>query len=113
MYESILKTATGDPDFRFVLRSSPLPPTPYKRTFKNDYEVICVVLCTAIAYSMSIMGLISPHVAERSSGLIHFQSISGMKIAAYWTANYIFDGMKLLPITIASLACFFSLNLNI
>ena len=28
MYEAVLRTATGDPNFKFALRSSPLPPTP-------------------------------------------------------------------------------------
>jgi hypothetical protein len=27
MYESILKVATGDPDFKFKLRNTPFPPT--------------------------------------------------------------------------------------
>ena len=78
MYESILKVATGNPDFSFKLRSTPYPPT-YLFTFRvQTIEAGVVIMVSAISYSVLITSIVSYLVVERIEGLKHLQVISGM-----------------------------------
>ena len=49
---------------------------------------------------------------ERSSGLLHFQQVTGMKTSAFWLANFLVDWVKLQPVVLTSVACLFLMNLR-
>ena len=84
MYESILKTATQDPNFKFKVRLTTYPPTQAIKAVRETSNSGIIVLMTAIAYSMMITSIVSYLVVERISGLKHLQVISGMNLKAYW-----------------------------
>lgn len=71
MYESILKVATGDPEFEFKTRSTPYPITYEikRRTATSDAGAI--IFFAAIAYSIVITVTISYLVVERTTQLKH------------------------------------------
>lgn len=71
MYESILRTANGDPNFKFTLRNSPLPLTPSQQSEREESAVFFMIFIVAVGYSVSITGLVSHLVTERVSGLLH------------------------------------------
>jgi hypothetical protein len=71
MYESILKVATGDPDFSFKLRSTPYPPTQAIKVRMQTFSAGLIVFVTAIAYSVMITAIVSYLVVERIEGLKH------------------------------------------
>jgi hypothetical protein len=71
MYESILKVATGDPDFKFKLRSTTYPPT-YEFLYRTEaVGAGIIIFVTAIAYSVMITSVVSYLVVERKEGLKH------------------------------------------
>ena len=78
IYESILKTATGDPNFKFKLRSTPYPPTWRFRYRLETFNAGNIIFVTAIAYAVMITTVVSYLVTERIQGLKHLQEISGM-----------------------------------
>jgi hypothetical protein len=106
MYESILKVATGDPDFKYKLKSTPFHPT-FEFHFKfTSFTSGLIVLYTAISYSTLLTTVVSYLVHERIAGLKHLQLISGMQKKAYWIGNFIIDFAKLLVTILATIACF-------
>lgn len=50
-----------------------------------------MVFLTAVAQACIVTLICSSYVLERTNGLKHFQTIAGMRLGAYWTANFIFD----------------------
>jgi hypothetical protein len=112
MYESILKVATGDPDFKYTLKSTPFPPT-FEFNFKfTGFTSGLIVLYTAISYSTLLTTVVSYLVQERIAGLKHLQLISGMQKKAYWLGNFIIDLAKLLVTIITTIICFKTFNMN-
>jgi len=71
MYESILKTATKNPDFRYKVRSTPYPLTDFWKVRFIVTDASSVVFMTSIAFSMIITAVISYIVVERVNGLKH------------------------------------------
>ena len=71
MYESILKTATQDPEFEFTTRSSPYPPTYEMKRRIATSDAGSIIFFSAIAYSIVITVTISYLVVERVSQLKH------------------------------------------
>lgn len=71
MYESILKTATKDPDFKFKLRLTLYPPTAEVKVVSETANSGTIVFMSAIAYSMIITAIVSYLVVERINGLKH------------------------------------------
>jgi len=94
MYESILKVATNNPQFRFKTRNSPWPPTYPVQNRAAGESTSDVLFQMAIAYSQLIMAVVVYLVKERMNGLKHLQIISGMQLKAYWAANFVFDLLK-------------------
>lgn len=78
MYESILRVATKNPDFKYKIRSTPYPLIEYNKIRFQITDAATVVFMTAIAYSMIVTSVISYLVTERVNGLKHLQLISGM-----------------------------------
>lgn len=95
MYESILKTATKDPDFKFKVRLTAYPPTYMTKVVRETSNSGTIVFMSAISYSMMITAIVSYLVVERISGLKHLQVISGMNLKAYWVGNFAFDFIKM------------------
>lgn len=71
-----------------------------------------MIFILAIGFSVTVTGLVSYLVAERVTGHRHFQEVSGMKISAYWIANFIVDWVKLQPTVLVTVACFLVLPLQ-
>jgi len=71
MYESILKVATGDPEFEFKVRNTPYPLTHEVKYYIRTADTGAVIFFTAIAYSVMITNTISYLVIERLSMLKH------------------------------------------
>jgi ATP-binding cassette, subfamily A (ABC1), member 3 len=95
MYESILKTALDDPSFEFKVTSKAYPLTHQVASYVQGTNAAFLVFCTAIAYSIILTNIMSTVVVERISNLKHVQYISGMRLSAYWIANFIFDFFKM------------------
>ena len=101
MYESILKVANDDPEFEFKTRSTPYPVTYEINKRVKTSDAGQIIFFAAIAYSIVITVTISYLVVERVSQLKHVQTITGMRLSAYWIVNFIFDAFKLY-VTIAT-----------
>lgn len=112
MYESILKTATNDTEFEFKTRSSGLPVMHeiWYRIKTSDSGTI--IFFSSIAFSILITVTISYVVVERESMLKHIQMISGMRLSAYWTANFLFDTLKFYVTIAVSVMTFFIFGFN-
>ena len=106
MYESILKVATGDPEFEFRTRSTPYPPTYEVRRRVATSDAGAIIFFSAIAYSIVITVTISYLVVERITQLKHVQVITGMRLTSYWIANFIFDSLKLYITIITTIVLF-------
>lgn len=91
MYEAILKAATGDSKFEFKVRSTPYPITSKLSQVTKTADSGRMVFLTAVAQACIVTLICSSYVLERTNGLKHFQTISGMQLGAYWAANFIFD----------------------
>lgn len=112
MYESILRTATNNPDFHFDLRISPYPPTDLIKQKFVWTNTNTLNFMASIAFGLVLTSIVSNLVIERLSGLKHLQLISGMQLKAYWVGNYIFDfaRMELLSISVVCLLAMFGLG---
>ena len=106
MYDAILKTATGDPEFEFTTRSTPYPLTNEVKKRVRTGDAGTVIFFSAISYSIVITVIISYLVVERVSQLKHVQVITGMRLSSYWIVNFIFDSFKLYVVIATSLLMF-------
>jgi ATP-binding cassette subfamily A (ABC1) protein 3 len=106
MYESVLKTATDDPNFKFKIRSIPYPPTYEVKIRYNGPNIATIIFLSSITYSMMITAVVSYLVVERINGLKHLQLVSGMQVQAYWISNFVFDFIKFQPTILTTLALF-------
>lgn len=68
----------------------------------------------SIAFGIILAGIARYIVVERTSGLKHLQSISGMQLKSYWIGTFIFDLLKMYLSIIVALILFaaFDLDLN-
>lgn len=114
MYESILKTATDDKDFKFKIRNTPFPPTTRVQLRANGQELNQILIQMSIAFGIVAAGIARYLVQERVEGLKHLQVISGMQLKAYWIGSFIFDFAKMYVSIITALILFaaFDLELN-
>ena len=67
MYESILKTATGDPEFEFKTRSTAYPVNYELKRRPATGDAGSIIFFSAIAYSIVITIMVSYLVVERVS----------------------------------------------
>ena len=95
MYESILRVATGDPEFEFKVKSITYPVNHLMRRYFATSDASTIIFFVSITYSIIITMVMSYLVVERSTQLKHVQLITGMRLTSYWLANFIFDGIKL------------------
>jgi hypothetical protein len=71
MYESILKVATGDPNFKFKLRLTPPPINSLNKFRRESFKSALITFYTAISYSVMLTTVVSYLVVERKAGLKH------------------------------------------
>jgi ATP-binding cassette subfamily A (ABC1) protein 3 len=112
MYQSILKTATNNPNFKFAVRSTPFPPTYWVKVRIASTNSGSLSFIGGIAYAMMITAIASNIVVERLEGLKHLQVISGMQLKAYWVGNFIFDFFKLYFTIIVTVILFYGYGLD-
>jgi ATP-binding cassette subfamily A (ABC1) protein 3 len=114
MYESIMKQATDNDDFKFKVRLTPYPPTTRLLLRANGEELNTIIIQMSIAFGIFLAGIARYIVVERESGLKHLQIISGMQLKAYWVATFICDFLKMyLTILVAIILwAAFDLDLN-
>jgi len=65
MYESILKVATGDPEFEFKTRNTPMPLTYMIGRRVNTANAGTIIFMTGVAFPLIITQIISYLVVER------------------------------------------------
>lgn len=94
MYESILKVATGNPDFKFKVTTSPYPVTENLKRRAATANGIFIVFVVSIGFALIPAAVISFILNEREKNVKHMQLISGMNLWSYWISNFLFDVMK-------------------
>lgn len=94
MYESILKTATGDSEFKFKVSSTPFPAFYVFKERAESSNAIGLAFMVSIAISLIPTLIVSFILKEREENLKHMQLISGMSKFGYWLSNSIADIIK-------------------
>lgn len=94
MYESILKLATGNPNFKFKVTTTPYPVTENLKRRAATANGIFIVFVVSIGFALIPAGVISFILNEREKNVKHMQLISGMNLWSYWISNFLFDVMK-------------------
>jgi|LauGreDrversion4_2_1035121.scaffolds.fasta_scaffold23486_2 hypothetical protein len=112
MYESILKAANNNNNFSFKVRTTPYPPANVVRDNMLKTSVSTICFLGGIAFGMVMTAITSDLVLERAAGLKHLQLVSGMKLAAFWSANFIFDFFRVYIMIIVSIAMFVGYDLG-
>ena len=112
MYQSILKTATNNPNFNFTVRSTPYPPTSFVKIRLVSTSASTLAFIGGISYGMMLTAVVSYLVVERLDGLKHLQLISGMQLKAYWIGNFIFDFAKMYFTIIVTIILFLGYELQ-
>lgn len=112
MYESILKVATGDPDFEFKVKSITFPSNYILRKYNSSSDAGNLIFFTSITYSIVITMIMSYLVVERNTQLKHVQIITGMRLSSYWMANFIFDAIKLYITVITTIVLLQAFDFN-
>ena len=95
MYESVLKTASSDPDFQFKLVTVPYPVLQKYKDAERKTSVASLLFVLAIGFSILPATIVGQVMSEREQNLKHMQVISGMNMFSYWTINVIFDIVKM------------------
>lgn len=112
MYESIMKIASGDPEFNYKCRNTPYPITNEVIKRKVNGIALGVLFLLAVAFSLMVTTIMGQIVNERVSGIKHHQLISGLDLTAYWVANFFCDFMKMEFVIIIVLIAFEAANLQ-
>ena len=94
IYESILKTATGDSDFTFQVTTQPFPVFYVFKEREKAGNAFDFAFMVGIGLSLIPTVIVSFILKEREENLKHMQLISGMNKAGYWISNTIADIFK-------------------
>lgn len=94
MYESILATASGDPDFNFTMTTVPFPLLSVLQSRRTEGNEVVFNFMLACGISLIPCAMISFILKEREENMKHMQMISGMSLKAYWVSNLIADVIK-------------------
>lgn len=113
MYESIMKQATDNNDFKFKVRLSPFPPTTRLLLRANGEELNTILIQMSIGFGIILAGIARYIVVERTSGLKHLQTISGMQLKSYWVGTFIFDLLKMYLSIIVAMILFAAFDLKL
>jgi len=91
MYQTILRTATGNPDFTFNITTTPFPVFYAFKAREQAARTLDYVFMLSIALALIPCVVVSFILNEREKQLKHQQLISGMSMFGYWAANVISD----------------------
>jgi len=91
IYQSILRVATGDPDFVFDVTSTPYPIYQKFKDIEEAAGAYDFVFMSAIALALIPCVMVQFILNERELALKHQQLLSGMSLSGYWASNVIFD----------------------
>lgn len=94
MYEAILKQATGNPNFRYSVKTVSFPVTQRLKDRAAGANGIFIVFVVSIGFALIPAAVISFILNEREKNLKHMQVISGLSLPAYWISNLFFDIIK-------------------
>ena len=100
VYESILKIATNDPQFKFKVRNTPYPLTAKLLNLKRGTDSAVIVFMSSLSVSVLSAMIVGYIVSERIKNLKHMQTMTGLRLDAYWCGNFIVDFIKFIPIVI-------------
>lgn len=107
IYQSILRVATGDPEFTFDVTSTPYPIYQKFIDIEQAATAYDFVFMTAIALALIPCVMVQFILNERELALKHQQLLSGMSLSGYWSSNVIFDIlMAYVPILLIILLTF-------
>lgn len=96
LYESILKQATGNPNFIFNVSTTAFPISQQLLGRDATGDALFISIISGIGFALIPATIIGNIVFEKQKGLKHIQMVSGMSLFSYWTANFIFDVVKTL-----------------
>jgi len=91
MYESVLKTATGNPHLDFSLKSVPFPKSERQVEKIDDASGIFVCFVIGICFSLVPAAIISRVVGEKERGIYHIQVVSGLQKVSYYASFLVYD----------------------
>ncbi|CDW85063.1 abc transporter family protein [Stylonychia lemnae] len=94
LYESILKLASNNPNYKFEVSTQAFPVTYNLSKRSAQVNGIFIVFVISIGFALIPASVISFIVHEREKNLKHMQIISGMSLPAYWLCNFTFDIIK-------------------
>lgn len=112
MYESVLKVATNNTNFKLRVETSPFPVTKELKQRKKMQNSVLVVFVVAVGFALIPASIISNMVSERELNLKHMQMISGMNLPAYWIANSVFDLAKAYIPCIVSIGLLYAFDIE-
>jgi len=94
IYESVLKVATGNPNFEFSVTTQPYPVLYVFKERALATNAFNFAFMVGIGLSLIPTVIVSFILKEREENLKHMQLISGMNKAGYWISNAIADIIK-------------------
>lgn len=94
MYQSVLKTATGNPNFNFTCVNSPFPVLAVFKERSKQGNAFDFNFMVAVGIALIPTVMMSFILKEREGQLKHMQMVSGMSLPAYWISNFIADILK-------------------
>lgn len=94
IYESILKTASGNPNFNFEVTTVPYPTMYILKARDEQGNAFEFSFMVGIGIALIPCAMVSFILKERQDSLKHMQLISGMSLPAYWISNMIADILK-------------------
>ena len=94
MYESILRVATNDSDFRFTVTNTPYPVLYMRAEESRELDINIAVFSMGVAFAIVLLNIVGQLVSEKASGLTHLQVVSGLQLRAFWVSQFIVDYLK-------------------
>lgn len=113
MYQSILKVATNNPNFKLKMYNEPFPATRMLRSRQQSTNGSFIVFVIAIGFSLIPAAIVSFILNEREKNLKHMQLISGMDLGAYWLSNLCFDFSKAIIPCAITIGLFYAFDLTV
>jgi hypothetical protein len=94
MYQSVLATATNNPNFSFQTTITPFPVLFVLKQRGNATVAFDFAYMVTIAIAIIPCVMVAFILKEREESLKHMQLISGMNLPAYWISNLAADMIK-------------------
>jgi hypothetical protein len=102
IYQAILKKSLGA-TFNYTMINDPMPIVKIYLEQEKGGNAIFVGFVMGIGFALIPTSIIGFLLQERCNNLVHQQIISGMNIASYWIANFVFDVAKTYVVVLISI----------